>query len=55
MPARARRELLDRYLVALPFESGNQQALAEIVKRSLARGQRWQGTDCEISPRLRES
>ncbi len=55
LPARERWDLLDRYLVALPFDRGNTRAVGEIVRRSLARRQRWRGEGCDLSRRFAES
>lgn len=55
IPAAERCDLLDRYLLALPFDRGNARATGEIVRRSLARGQRWRGEGCELSRRSFES
>lgn len=45
-----RRELLEQYLRALPFERGNERSVREIVRRSVARAQAWKGKDCDFSP-----
>ncbi|MDP6979322.1 MAG: lipopolysaccharide kinase InaA family protein [Myxococcota bacterium] len=55
LPTTKRCDLLDRYLVALPFDRGNARAVGEIVRRSLARRQRWQGVGCDLSRRFVES
>ncbi len=55
LPADARCDLFDRYVLALPFDRGNARALREIVRASLARRQRWRGEGCEISRLLDES
>jgi tRNA A-37 threonylcarbamoyl transferase component Bud32 len=50
IPADIRGETLRHYLRELPFDRGNNRAVLEIVKRSLARKQHWKGTDCDLSP-----
>jgi len=55
LPATIRCDVLERYLLSLPFERGNAHAGREIVRRSLARKQVWRGTDCELSRRFAES
>lgn len=49
LPPHPRRELLKRYLRALPFERGNDRSVREIVRRSLARAQAWKGTGCNFN------
>lgn len=39
----ARMAVMERYFRALPFDHGNERALAQVVKLSLARDQRWKG------------
>ncbi len=46
-----RNQLMNDYLRALPFDRGNERAVREIVRRSLARNQRWRGTDCDLTRR----
>ena len=44
--AAARRRAFARYALLLPFSSGSQAALGDVVAASLAIGGRWSGTDC---------
>jgi len=48
-PAAARRAAFARYAAALPFPGGSREALAEVVRRSLARRHRWTGADCALA------
>jgi len=49
---RERRLAFERYARQLPFESGPETALSEIVRESLARRHRWQGTECAGATRI---
>ena len=51
IPAARRAEWFADYRRALPFERGNQRAAREIIRRSLARNQRWRGRDVDLSGR----
>ena len=48
LPAALRCAGFERYARSLPFASGNDAALREIVRRSLAREQHWRGADCSV-------
>jgi len=52
LPAAERCDLLDRYLLALPFDRGNRRAVERIVRDSLERSDRWRGEGCELSRRF---
>jgi tRNA A-37 threonylcarbamoyl transferase component Bud32 len=47
--AGVRAHLFRQYVRTLPFELGNERAHQMIVKGSLARSQRWRGSDCDLS------
>ena len=56
LPADERRELFYCYAAALPFRIPVEQALREVIGRSLARQHAWRGLGCalvseEVSPR----
>ncbi len=51
IPAARRAELFADYRRALPFERGNQHAAKEIIRRSLARNQRWRARGVDLSGR----
>jgi len=51
IPAAKRAELFADYRRALPFDRGNQRAAGEIIRRSLARNQRWRGRGVDPSGR----
>ena len=51
IPAEERAEMFERHARALPYEQGNNRAARLIVRRSLARDQRWKGTNCDVSRR----
>jgi hypothetical protein len=47
--AARRAEWFADYRRALPIENGNRRAAREIIRRSLARNQRWRGRDIDLS------
>lgn len=49
--AGTRAELFKDYLRALPFERGNERAVRQIVRLSLARNQRWRGRGVDLRGR----